>query len=196
MDGVEGNPRLTASAAMVLLVLLAAEGVTLLSIGRLLTAHVFIGFALVPPTALKVGTTVYRFARYYAGSRAYRRKGPPPLILRLLGPVVVITTLTLLATGVALSATKGSTRDLALFLHKASFVVWFAAMTVHVLGHLFDVARLGARDWRTNRPAAAVIDGARTRRWLIAAVIVAGCFVGVFGLIALGPWSAPSGLSR
>jgi hypothetical protein len=48
----------------------------LLSIGRLLTAHVFIGFALVPPTALKVGTTVYRFARYYAGSPAYRRKGP------------------------------------------------------------------------------------------------------------------------
>jgi hypothetical protein len=193
---VEGNARLTAAAAVVLLVLLAAEGATLLSMGSLLTEHVFIGFALVPPTALKVGTTLYRFARYYAGSPTYRRKGPPPLILRVLGPVVVITTLTLLATGVALSPTRGSTRDLVLLLHKASFVVWFAAMTVHVLGHILDLVRLGPRDWRAAPPATAADHGVRSRRWLIATVVVAGCFVGVFGLIALGPWPVSSDLSR
>ena len=42
-DGVEGNSRLTATAGLVLLVLLAVEGVTILRIGPLLTEHVVIG---------------------------------------------------------------------------------------------------------------------------------------------------------
>ena len=44
----------------------------------------------------------WRFARYYTGAPAYRRKGPPPVLLRLLGPVVVILTLVLLFSGVGL----------------------------------------------------------------------------------------------
>ncbi len=189
--GVEGNARLTAAAAIVLLVLLAAEGATLPAIHGLLTAHVFLGFALIPPTAIKIGTTVYRFARYYTGHPAYRRKGPPALVLRLLGPVVIVTTATLLATGVALGPTHGSTRDLVLFLHKASFVLWFAAMTIHVLGHVLDVARLGPRDWRTSQPAPAG-GGVVPRRWAMAMMIVLACLVGVWGLSALGPWTSLS----
>jgi len=191
-DGVEGNARLTATAAALLLVLLAAEGATLLSIHGLLKAHVFIGFALIPPTALKIGTTGYRFARYYTRSGTYRRKGPPPLILRVLGPVVVLTTVSLLASGVALGTTSRSTRDAMLFLHKASFVIWFAAMTVHVLGHLFEVVKLGSRDWRPTPSASDVVAGAGVRRWGMAAVIVIACFVGVYGLSSLGPWTALS----
>src|SRR6516162_11181634 len=84
-SGVEANARLTGSTAAVLLVLLAAEGVTVLSVHSLLTPHVFIGMLLVPPVLLKVGSTGWRFVRYYRGSGAYRRKGPPPLLLRLLG---------------------------------------------------------------------------------------------------------------
>ncbi len=192
VDGVEGNARLTATAAVVLLVLLAAEGVTLLSIHGLLKAHVFLGFALIPPVALKIGTTGYRFARYYAGNPTYRRKGPPPLVLRVLGPVVVLSTVALLATGVALGSTTRSTRDATLFLHKASFVIWFAAMTVHVLGHLVEVARIGPRDWRVPQPAPVAGAGVGARRWVTAAVIVVACFVGVYGLSALGPWTALS----
>lgn len=37
-----------------------------------------------------------------------------------------------------------SLRQELLTLHKASFVLWFIAMTVHVLGHLTDTARLAA----------------------------------------------------
>lgn len=77
-DGVEANARLTGSTAAVLFVLLAAEGVTILRVRPLLSWHVFIGMLLVPPVALKIGTTSYRFVRYYRGSPAYRRKGPPP----------------------------------------------------------------------------------------------------------------------
>ena len=55
---------------------------------------------LIPPVALKLGSTGYRFARYYLGSPVYRAKGPPLLPLRLLAPVLVLTTLLVFATGV------------------------------------------------------------------------------------------------
>ena len=55
--GQAGNARLTAATAAVLLVLLVAELVTLLAFGSLLSAHVFIGMLLIPPIALKLGST-------------------------------------------------------------------------------------------------------------------------------------------
>jgi hypothetical protein len=77
LNGPEGNARLTGGTGAVLVVLLAAEGVTILRIRGLLTAHVFIGLVLVPPVLLKTGSTLWRFARYYLGDPAFRRKGPP-----------------------------------------------------------------------------------------------------------------------
>lgn len=100
--GVAGNARLTAANAALLLVLLAIEGVTVLRVRALLTPHVFVGMLLVPPVLLKVASTGWRFARYYGGAPAYQRKGPPPVLLRLLGPVVVLLTLMLFASGVGL----------------------------------------------------------------------------------------------
>ena len=76
--GVAGNARLTAANAavlLVLLVLLAAEGVTILRVHRLLLPHVFIGVVLIPPVLLKVASTTWRFARYYSGAPAYWRRG-------------------------------------------------------------------------------------------------------------------------
>jgi hypothetical protein len=66
-DPAEANTRLTAGTAVVLLVLLAAEGVTILRIRGLISAHVFIGMVLVPPVLVKTCSTVCRFARYYLG---------------------------------------------------------------------------------------------------------------------------------
>jgi hypothetical protein len=144
--GVEANARLTASVAVVLFVLLAAEGVTILRIRPLLTPHVFIGMLLVPPVLLKVGSTTWRFARYYLGSPEYRRKGPPPLVLRLLGPLLVALTIVVFASGIALLLAPTAWHDRLLLLHKASFIVWIAAMVIHVLGHILDTARLAPRD--------------------------------------------------
>ena len=173
--GVEANARLTGSTAAVLLVLLAAEGVTVLRIGPLLKPHVFIGMLLIPPTALKIGSTGYRFVRYYTGSLAYRRKGPPPALLRLLGPLVVVLTIALMASGVALLFAGAGLRQNLLLIHKASFVLWLAAMTVHVLGHLLDTAKLAPRDfyWRTRKQVA----GAGLRQWSIAASLVVGALL-------------------
>ena len=51
--GTEGNARLTALTAIVLFVLLAVEGVSILAIRPLLSLHVFVGLLLIPPVALK-----------------------------------------------------------------------------------------------------------------------------------------------
>ena len=180
--GVESNARLTGSTAAVLLVLLAAEGVTVLRVRALLTPHVFLGMLLIPPVVLKISSTGWRFVRYYRGSPAYRRKGPPPALLRLLGPVVVILTVVLLASGVALVLGPHSLRPTLLFAHKASFVFWFGAMTIHVVGHLVETTRLVPKDWvhRTRRDLA----GAGARQWALAASLAAGLFLGV---LMLGP---------
>jgi hypothetical protein len=187
--GAAGNARLTAANAavlLVLLVLLAAEGVTILRVRQLLSPHVFIGVLLIPPVLVKVASTTWRFARYYAGAPAYRRKGPPPVLLRLLGPVVVILTLVLLFSGVGLLLVSGSWLPLLLKVHEASFVLWFGAMTIHVLGHLGEVFRLAPRDWlrRTRRE----VTGAGTRQWLIAGSLVAGVMLGFLLLGQVGHW--------
>jgi len=187
-DGVEANARLTASGAAVLLIVLAVEGVTILRIRELISPHVFLGMLLIPPVLVKMASTGYRFARYYLGAPAYRRKGAPPILLRLLGPVVVILTVVLLASGVALLLASPAWSQQLLFVHKASFVLWFLAMTVHVLGHLAEVARLAPRDWL--RRARRDVRGAGSRQWLIAGSLVAGVLLGLAMLSRVGPWLA------
>src|SRR5690348_10704394 len=128
--GPDGNERLTAASGAVLFLLLAAEGVTILSIGQLLSPHVFVGMLLIPPVALKLASTGWRFVRYYAGSGPYRLKGPPRLLLRLvIAPGVVASTLFLFGTGVALLVV-GPGGGIVLGLHKASFVIWLGTMAV------------------------------------------------------------------
>jgi hypothetical protein len=167
-----GNARLTGTIAAVLLVLLAIEGITVLHVGSLLTLHVFLGLVLIPPIALKIASTGYRFVRYYSGAPAYRRKGPPPTFLRLLGPLVVLLTVVLFASGVALLFASSGLRSTLLTIHQASFIAWFAAMTVHVLGHIRETASLAPRDfyWRTRTHVA----GARKRQWALAASLIVG----------------------
>ena len=60
----EGNARLTAAVAAVLLVLLAAEGATIPFIGRLTIVHIFLGVLLVPVVMLKAGSSAWRFGGY------------------------------------------------------------------------------------------------------------------------------------
>jgi hypothetical protein len=185
-DGTESNARLTGTAAAVLLVLLAAEGVTILRIRSLLSPHVFIGMLLIPPVLVKTVSTTYRMFRYYRGTPAYRRKGPPPVILRLLGPFVVVLTVVVLGSGVALLVAGSAWQRSLLLLHKASFVLWFGAMTIHVLGHIADTARLAPRDWmrRTRRDVA----GAGLRQWTIASSLAVGVLLGFLLLGRVGPW--------
>ena len=156
--------RLTGIVAAILLVLLAAEGATILRINGLITAHVFIGMLLVPPVALKVGSVGYRMLRYYAGSLDYRLKGPPALVLRVLvAPVVLLSTAALFATGIAL-VVIGPGGGIVVGLHKASFIVWFIAMGVHVLWHVRGLPPLLGAEASRPTPVERPLAPTRARR--------------------------------
>lgn len=149
--GPRGNAHLTAWTGLLLFVLFAAEGVTILSIGPLISWHVAIGAILIPPTLLKTASTGWRIARYYAGNVAYVQAGPPPLLLRVLGPFVIATSLSVLGTGVMLIVVGPTATGINwLLLHKLSFFAWLAAMGVHVLGRLVP-GLMTARDGLSGR---------------------------------------------
>jgi hypothetical protein len=172
--------------AAVLVVLLATEGLTILRVGPLLTPHVFIGMLLVPPVLLKMGSTIWRFSQYYLGNEEYQRKGPPAPALRILGPVVVILTVVVFGTGIAVLLGPHSIRFEMLQLHRISFILWFGAMTIHVLSHIVDTARIAPRDWmrRTRRQ----VDGAGARQWALAINLVVGLVLAIAVVPEVGPW--------
>jgi hypothetical protein len=183
--GSEGNERLTATTAVVLILLLAVEGATILRIRGLISVHIFVGMLLIPPVALKLATTGWRFMRYYGGTRAYRVKGPPQALLRyVVAPVVVVSTVVLFGTGVALLV-RGPGGGILLGLHKASFVVWLVATSAHVVAYLTRLPALAAADWRRTRQ----IGGRALRIGLVAAVLAAGVVLAASTLSLAHPWA-------
>jgi hypothetical protein len=176
--GVAANARITGTMGATLFVLFALEGLTILAhVQGVLSTHVFLGMLLVPPVLVKTASTSYRIYRYYTGDPDYVRKGPPPVLLRLLGPFVIATTFRVIGSGVALLL-AGPGHHVLSTAHKASFILWFGAMAIHVLGHLRETPALAGADYR---PRSRPVPGATGRRLLLAAVLVSG--------VALGAWS-------
>jgi hypothetical protein len=151
--GTAGNEQLTALTGVLLILLLAALGVTIVRIGGLLNAHMFIGMLLIGPVILKLASTGYRFIRYYTANPRYRAKGPPAIEMRLLAPLVVFTTVVVFASGVALLFVGPSARGTLTPIHKVGFFAWLAVTALHVFGHLAELPRslaadrYGSRDW-------------------------------------------------
>jgi hypothetical protein len=137
--GTAGNEELTAVTAVILLILLAAIGVTIVRVHQLLSEHMFLGMLLLGPVVLKMSSTGYRFMRYYTGNARYVSKGPPELIMRLTAPFVVLSTIAVFGTGVVLLVAGPSVRHPVSELHKLSFFAWIAFTAVHVLGHLAQI---------------------------------------------------------
>ena len=185
--GPDGNERLTALTAAVLFVLLVVEGVTIASLSTLLTPHIFIGVLLIPPVLLKLGSTGYRFVRYYTGDRAYRGSGPPALALRLLAPLLVLLTVLVFASGVAL-VLAGSPHGSTLFaVHKASFILWFIVAAIHIVYYLVRVPRIvGAESGRPPRARGAANRGLRFAA--LAGALVIGLALAVAFLPSAHSW--------
>jgi hypothetical protein len=193
--GPAGNARLTAWVGLVLLVLFAGELVTLLDVRGLVSWHVAIGVALIPPALVKTGTTGWRIVRYYTGNRPYRRAGPPPMLLRVLGPLVVLTTLGVLASGVLLIVigAAASRRPLlsiaghsldASSAHKVAFVLWAGATGLHLLARLLPALHLTFARVASPRSAGAV--PARYRRGgVIALTVVAAAMTAAVTVAAV-----------
>ena len=177
--GVEANARLTGYAGVFLLVPLAAEIVTGVRPG--LSAHALIGFLIVPPLLLKLGSVAYRFIRYYGGDPRYRLAGPPRPIARVVGPIVVILTVVLFATGVVVWLFGFRFGDQWLTWHKLAFALWFPAMTVHVVAYLHRAPALVIADSRDG------LRGVFGRRSLV----IASVLLGVALAIAMAPFPSP-----
>ena len=169
--GTAGNEQLVATMGVALIALFAVMGITILRIHLLLDVHMFVGILLAGPVGLKLGATGYRFARYYSGDPAYRRKGRPKLGLRLLAPVLVLSTLSLFVSGFVLMLEGASRNPQVMLIHKASFLIWITVAGLHVLSHL---PRLGK--------SLRAVHGSK----LTAAPGAAGRWLAVSGAIAVG----------
>jgi hypothetical protein len=194
--GTTGNERLTGIVGGVLILLLAVIGVTIIRLGQLLSVHLFVGVLLIGPLLLKLASTGYRFVRYYTANPRYRRKGPPPLPLRLIAPIVVLSTLVVFASGVALLFIGPSSRGTLLPIHKLSFFVWVAFTAVHVLAHLPTVLGSLRADYvRPERSSG--LGGSRSgangragRVLSLASALTLGLVLALLTLPQFGPWLA------
>jgi hypothetical protein len=185
--GTDGNERLTGITAVVLIVLLAVEGVTIVTLRPLISVHLFVGLALIPPVGLKMASTGYRFARYYTGNPPYRRKGPPHILLRAIAPLVVVSSVVVLASGVWLLLAGPSSRDTVLPIHKVSFIVWLAFTGVHILGHLTSLPSVLAVEYG-QRARFAGGQGRVGRQLALALALIAGIALALLLVPHFAPW--------
>ena len=194
--GPAGNARLTAWLGILLLAAFLVELVTLASLQQLVSVHIFVGTLLVPLALLKTATTTWRMLGYYSGAARYQQAGPPPLLLRVLGPAVVLTALAVLGTGLALvalgrDATYQPIVTIAGFvidpftLHKAAFVLWFVVTAAHTLGRLIPALQLVVNRAGRSR----VVPGGPARFGLLLGAVAVSVAAGVVVLSASGEWT-------
>jgi hypothetical protein len=186
--GTDGNERLTGATGAVLVVLLAVIGVTIVNLHPLLWVHLFIGILLIAPVSLKLASTGYRFARYYTQDAAYRRKGPPAPALRALAPLVVLSTVVVFATGVALLFAGPSSRSALLPVHKVSFIVWLAVTALHVLAHLPSIPAALRGDFSGRDALGPSLPGRSGRQLALAGALVLGVALAALTIPEFGPW--------
>jgi|ERR1700722_57761 len=187
--GTVGNERLTAATGLLLVALLAVIGVTLLRLRPLIYVHLFVGLVLIPVVCLKLASTGYRFFRYYTSDPVYRKRGAPPIVLRASAPVLVVTSVVVLASGVALLLLGPESSGTLRLLHKASFIAWAAFFALHVLGHLPDMQKIfltnrGGR-FEYNRHAA----GASGRIVSLIGALVAGIVLAIVLIPHFDAWT-------
>jgi hypothetical protein len=183
-EGVEGNARMTAVLGAILVVAFAAEGVTVLSVNQLFTWHVFVGLFIVPVVCVKLATTGYRFVNYYKGTPPYRRKGAPHPILRISAPLLVLSTVSLLAAGIVALAVGPRHSDTWITIHQGSAIAWATLVVVHTIGHALETWRLTNAEMRASPPLPR--RGARTT--VVAVGLVVGLLLGIASLGWTDAW--------
>lgn len=183
LTSVSGNERLTSLTGGVLFVLLGLIGITVLQVRALLPEHLLLGFALIPPLGLKMFSTGYRFVRYYTGDPLYRRAGPPRLMLRLIAPIVVISTVALFATGLELWAFGLRFGSIWVAAHKLSFLIWLPFTLIHAFSYFNRSADAAAAELSGKAPG-----GAFALRSLVVGSLVAGIVLALASLAYASPF--------
>jgi len=184
-----GNARLTAITGTVLLILFSAEVITTLLMGSLFGLHFFLGMLLIGPVCLKIGSTTWRFVRYYTASEPYIRRGPPATLQRVLGPVLVITSAGVLGTGVllAVSGPTGAWEK----LHQRFFYLWLIVVIIHVVHYLPKLPQLLASHPAERALRAAA--GSRARWLLLVGSVIVGLILAVLTYHLRARWGSWGG---
>lgn len=192
---VLSNTRLTSLVGLILFIELLAIGITVPAIGQLFTLHAVVGYLLIPPLALKVASTSYRFVQYYLRNPRYYRAGPPHPLLRIAAPLLVGTTVVLMLSGVMLMIVGPYSTSAQMWrtLHQASFVAWFVVAAMHIVvyfpkavyqgGGELGLRRFGMLRFSSARPSAALL-----RIGVALAFALAGVLVAAWGYRYIGPW--------
>ena len=188
LSAVVGNERLTALAGAVLLVLILVELMSAAILRALLSIHVFAGVLLAGPLVVKLGSTGSRFLRYYTGSPAFGRRGPPRLALRAMAPLLIATTLVVIGSGIGLVVTGPTQAGPLLPLHGFSTLVLLPLIAIHVFAHIRRVPRLVADDW-SNHPVEQA-PGRGLRLGVNLGALMLGALAAIFLLPVAAPWIA------
>jgi hypothetical protein len=190
LGGSRGNELLTSANAVLLLALLAVQGVTILALDSMIHIHLFVGVVLLGPVALKLASTGYRFARYYSGAREYRAAGPPPTVLRAIAPVFVLATAGLFASGVAMLL-RGEGGGFVGSVHVTSFWVWLACLAIHIAFNGREVITAVRSQWLAR--ARERIAGAELRAALMLASALGGVLLALSLLSKITGWHGDAG---
>jgi hypothetical protein len=194
--GPAGNAQLTAWTGLLLLALAVVELVTLIDVRGLLSWHVVVGVLLAAVAALKIASAGWRFLRYYGRNRPYRQAGPPPMLLRILGPFAVLGTVAVLASGLWLIVVGPDTGRRTLLtllgqridlvsLHQASFIVFAVAAGLHLLARFVPAVVLATE--RGHRGVGR-LRGRGPRIAVLVVAVVAGALAAALILPAAAPW--------
>jgi hypothetical protein len=197
--GPAGNAVLVAWTGLLLLVLIAAELITLLDVRGLIDWHVGIGVLLIPVALLKTISTGWRILRYYTGHEPYRTAGPPPTLLRVLGPLVIASTLGLLASGIVLItvgerrshqtliAALGQRVDL-VTVHQALFFAFAAFTGLHLLARFVPAVTVTRGRAPGRLGGTLAVPGSGLRTFALAATLVAAVVAVVLLLPLADEW--------
>ena len=186
-SAVVGNERLTALAGVVLLVLILVELVSSASLRTLLPIHIFVGVGLSGPLVVKIGSTGYRFLRYYTRSPAFVRRGPPRLPLRVLAPLLLVTTLVVIGSGIGLVVTGPEQAGPLLPIHNLSVLVWLSMIAIHVFAYIWRTPRLVADDWR-KQSGRSLVPGRGLRLGVNLGALLAGAVAAILLFPSATPW--------
>ena len=150
---------------------------------------------LVPPVLLKMASTGYRFARYYTANPATGARGRPELALRVLAPMVVLSTVGRVrqrrrpALRRAVLPRGGCCRSTRL-----TFFVWLAFMALHVLGHLPEMPAVLRAGYGRSAGLSSDVTGSAGRMLALGGALVAGVVLAVLVIPEFGPWVHNAGL--
>jgi hypothetical protein len=133
-----------------------------------------------------LATTGWRFARYYSRNEAYREKGAPQIIMRSLAPLLVLFTVLLFGSGIAIGLVHGEALHVARRIHGPAAFLWTVTLGIHVLVYTPRALRAAIGDLRARTRRTVV--GAGVRASIVVVGVVAGIAVGIATLPVQHDW--------